>query len=154
MKENEVLNLLRISGRTLHVYASSWNTGRTAIGHSNGWTQPKDMGKRNNRNFVRLPFNTLINRTACKAEEMGMNAQIQEESHTSKCSFLGSESIAQAQRVAHMGGRIRGTVLRTEDGIPIPIPEASADGTGGIAASTRSFSIPELMWMATSRGVC
>jgi transposase, IS605 OrfB family, central region len=61
--------------------------GTIVIGHNGDWKQNANIGKRNNQNFVQIPFSMLINLIKYKAEEKGINVILQEESHTSKCSF-------------------------------------------------------------------
>ena len=143
-------------------YASSRGIDTIVIGHNNGWKQSVDMGRKNNQNFVQLPFNTLIQQIRYKAEEKGMNVIIQDESHTSKCSFLDNESIEHHD--AYMGKRIKRGVFQSAKGklihadlngsyniIKKAIPEAFANGIEGIGLYPRSLSIRQ---MITSKGGC
>ena len=120
------------------------------------------MGKVNNQNFVQLPFNMLINQIKYKAEELGISVIIQEESHTSKCSFLDNESIEHHD--AYRGKRIQRGVFQSSNGTLIhadlqgsyniikkAIPDAFADGIEGIGLYPRSLSIKQ---MITSKGIC
>ncbi|MHB1440546.1 MAG: IS200/IS605 family accessory protein TnpB-related protein [Cuniculiplasma sp.] len=81
------------------------------IGHNKEWKQEIDMGKRNNQNFVQIPFNILINQIRYKAEERGINVIIHDENHTSKCSFLDHESVEHHDTYAGM--RIKRGVFRS-----------------------------------------
>lgn len=74
-------------------YAINNKIDTIVIGHNNRWKQSAEMGKKNNQNFVQISFNTLINQIYYKGQEHGINVIIQEESYTSKCSFLDNESI-------------------------------------------------------------
>jgi len=47
----------------------------------------------------------LIKQIRYKAEEIGINVILQDESHTSKCSFLDNESVEHQE--TYMGERIR-----------------------------------------------
>jgi len=67
--------------------------GTIVIGHNENWKQKVEIGKRNNQNFVQIPFGKLIAQIRYKGEEAGIEVKEQEESHTSKCSFLDNESI-------------------------------------------------------------
>ena len=120
------------------------------------------MGMKNNQNFVQLPFGTLIQQIRYKAEEIGISVTIQEESHTSKCSFLDNESIEHHD--AYMGKRIKRGVFQSAKGklihadlngsyniIKKAIPEAFANGIEGIGLYPRSLSIRQ---MITSKGGC
>ncbi len=119
-------------------------------------------GKRNSQNFIQLPFNTLIHKIKYRAEENGINVLIHEESYTGKCSFPDNESIRHHKNYA--GKRISRSVFRSANGIPVhaglqasyniikrTIPEASANGIGGIGLYPQSLSIKEII---TARLVC
>lgn len=51
------------------------------------------MGKRNNQNFVQIPHARFIDMLTYKAELVGIQVEIQEESYTSQASFLDLDSI-------------------------------------------------------------
>ncbi len=63
------------------------------IGHNKGQKQSIELGRITNQNFVFIPFYKLIKMIKYKAEEIGIHIIEQEESYTSKCSFLDNESI-------------------------------------------------------------
>ncbi|MGC8496943.1 MAG: RNA-guided endonuclease TnpB family protein, partial [Thermoplasmata archaeon] len=69
-----------------------------------------------------------------------INVIIEDESHTSKCSFLDNESIEHHDE--YTGKRIKRGIFR------------SADGIEGIGLYPRSLSIPEFTGMITSKGGC
>ena len=84
------------------------------IGHNNGWKQRIKIGKRNNQNFVFVPFGMLIEQLKYKATERGIEVIIHEESYTSKCSFLDTEPIE--HRETYVGKRISRGQFRASDG--------------------------------------
>jgi len=84
------------------------------IGHNNDWKQKIDIGKKNNQNFVSVPFNKLIEMLKYKAEEEGIKTIIVNESHTSKCSFLDDETIKHHDR--YLGKRICRGLFKTLSG--------------------------------------
>ena len=51
------------------------------------------MGKRNNHNFVQLPHARFIDMLAYKAELVGIQVILTEESFTSKASFLDADPL-------------------------------------------------------------
>lgn len=67
--------------------------GTLVIGNNTGWKQNINIGKRNNQNFVGIPFYKLINQLKYKFEEYGGIVAIREESYTSKASFLDNDPI-------------------------------------------------------------
>lgn len=69
------------------------NIGTCFIGHNKGWKQEVEMGKRNNQNFVSIPYSLLIDMLKYKIEEKdGVLVELNE-AYTSKCSFLDNEEI-------------------------------------------------------------
>ena len=163
MKRNrKIRDIMHKLSRAIVQYAETRNIDTIVIGHNDGWKQEVNMGKWNNQNFVQLPFNTLIGQIKYKAEEIGINVIIQDESHTSKCSFMDDESIEHHD--IYMGKRIRRGVFRSKKGILIhadlqavyniikkAVPEAFVNGIEGIGLYPRSLSINEMIKMITSR---
>jgi len=84
------------------------------IGHNNDWKQKIDIGKKNNQNFVSVPFNKLIEMLKYKAEEEGIKTIIVNEAHTSKCSFLDEETIKHHD--TYLGKRICRGLFKTLSG--------------------------------------
>jgi len=81
------------------------------IGHNNEWKQKIDIGKKNNQNFVFVPFNKLIEMIKYKAEDEGIKTIIVNEAHTSKCSFLDEETIKHHD--TYLGKRISRGLFKT-----------------------------------------
>ena len=63
------------------------------IGHNKNWKNKINIGKVNNQNFVSIPFNKIIDIIKYKAEDFGIKCIEQEESYTSKASFLDNDNI-------------------------------------------------------------
>ena len=63
------------------------------FGHNKGQKTEINIGKRNNQNFVNIPYNQLINYLEYKCEEVGITFELQEESYTSKASFISNDDI-------------------------------------------------------------
>ena len=121
--------------------------GTIVIGNNDNWKQEVEMGKRNNQTFVQIPFTSLINQMGYKAEEKGIEVKEQEESHTSKCSFLDNEPIE--HRGEYMGRRksrglfrsARGIIINADvnagyniirKAVPKAFAKAEADGIEGV----------------------
>ena len=149
-------NIMHKLSRAIVQYAETRNIDTIVIGHNDGWKQEVNMGKWNNQNFVQIPFNRLIELIRYKAEERGINVIIQEESHTSRCSFLDGESIEHHD--VYVGKRAKRGVFRSSDGILIhadlnavyniikkAIPEAFVNGIEGIGLYPRSLSIRQMI---------
>ena len=63
------------------------------FGHNKGQKTEINIGKRNNQNFVNIPYNKLISYLEYKCEDAGIDFELQEESYTSKASFLSNDDI-------------------------------------------------------------
>ena len=88
--------------------------GTIFFGYNEGWKQNVNIGRRNNQTFTQIPFMEIIHKTAYKAEEKGIKVKEQEESHTSKCSFLDNEPIE--QREEYVGKRKTRSFFRSASG--------------------------------------
>ncbi|MBT9133049.1 MAG: hypothetical protein DDT33_01580 [Firmicutes bacterium] len=91
--------------------------GTVVIGHNDDWKQKANTGKRNNQNFVQIPFHKLMHQIVYKGEENGIKAILQEESHTSKCSFLDNETVEHHDK--YLGKRFKRGLFRSAKGIVI-----------------------------------
>ena len=67
--------------------------------------------------FVSIPFYKLLQQLEYKAEEQGITVIKQEESHTSKWSFLDNESIEHHDK--YIGRRISRGLFKSKNGIII-----------------------------------
>ena len=89
------------------------NIGTCFIGHNKDWKQEIEMGKKNNQNFVSIPYSLLINMLRYKLEEKGGVLVELNESYTSKCSFLDNEEVCKHE--TYKGKRVkRGLFLSGE----------------------------------------
>jgi len=84
------------------------------IGINKNWKQEVTLGKRNNQNFVAIPFATLIQQLQYKAEEVGIKVILTEEAYTSKSSFLDLEVIEKKEN--YKGRRIKRGLFRSSSG--------------------------------------
>ena len=67
--------------------------GTIIVGKNPLWKQKADMSRRNNQNFVSIPHARFIDMLTYKAELVGIHVEVQEESYTSKASFLDLDPI-------------------------------------------------------------
>jgi putative transposase len=63
------------------------------IGDNKDWKQSINIGKRNNQNFVSIPHAKLIQQIQYKAEEVGIEFVLTEESYTSKTDHFALEPL-------------------------------------------------------------
>ena len=118
--------------------------GTLVIGYNKGWKQAIEIGRVNNQKFVSIPHAQLVELISYKARLVGLKVIIQNESHTSKCSFLDLEQIG--HQAKYLGRRIYRGLFRAADGrlihadvngalniIRKAIPDAFVRGLAGIA---------------------
>lgn len=91
------------------------------IGKNNLWKQESDMGKRNNQTFVQMPFAQLIKMIEYSAERVGIKTVEQEESYTSKASYLDDDEIPVYKKETEnkyqfSGKRIKRGLYQAKDG--------------------------------------
>ena len=90
------LRVEQIINRTANVIVQNLlkhEVGLLILGKNVGWKQKVHIGKRNTQNFVQIPFAKLANNIAYKAQAYGIKVVFQEESYTSKASFVSQEFI-------------------------------------------------------------
>ena len=88
------------------------NIGTCFIGHNKDWKQEVEMGKRNNQNFVSIPYSLLINMLKYKLEEKGGVLIELSEAYTSKCSFLDNEEVCKHE--TYKGKRVKRGLFLSE----------------------------------------
>lgn len=90
------LRVEQITNRTANVIIQELvkhKASKVILGKNDGWKQKVNIGRRNNQNFVQIPFARLANNIAYKARSIGIEVQFQEESYTSKASFFSQDPI-------------------------------------------------------------
>ena len=104
-RERKLRDFIHKVSKFVAEWCAKRNIGRLVIGYNKEWKQEVNLGKKNNQNFVQIPFWTLIQQIKYKAEERGIEVLLVEEDHTSKCSFLDGEPIEHRE---YIGRRLRG----------------------------------------------
>ncbi len=95
------------------------NIGILYIGKNIQWKTKADMSKQSNQTFVQIPHCTLVWMIRYKAERYGITVIEQEESYTSKASFLDRDTIpVYGDNEDHVfsGKRISRGLYRSKDG--------------------------------------
>lgn len=100
---------------------------KVIIGYNNGWKKNIKLGKRNNQNFVQIPYSRFIEMLTYKCLLVGIKVITGEESYTSKCSFLDNESVEKHDTYA--GKRIKRGLFKSSNGTLI---NADANGAYNI----------------------
>jgi putative transposase len=110
----KVKDYLHKSSRIVINHLVSNNINTLVIGHNKEWKQEINIGSRNNQNFVNIPHSTLINMLKYKCQENGIDVICNEESYTSKCSFIDNESIKKHD--TYCGKRITRGLFKSASG--------------------------------------
>jgi len=113
--------------RSIINWCVHYSIGKLVIGYNPEWKQQVDLGTRNTQTFVLIPYMKIINLIKYKAEEHGIEVELIEENHTSKCSFLDNEAIEHHEQ--YLGNRIRRGLFRSAQGLLI---NADVNGAGNI----------------------
>lgn len=95
--------------------------GTLVVGKNPGWKQEAELGRVNNQHFVGLPHARFIAMLEYKAKLAGIRFVLQEESYTSRASFLDGDPIPtydpkQDGKYAFSGKRIKRGLYRAKDG--------------------------------------
>ena len=92
-RKNKINDYLHKTSRYLVNHLVSNRIDTLVIWYNKEWKQETKLWKVNNQNFVNIPFQRLIEMLSYKCRLVGIKVEMQEESYTSKCSFLDNESI-------------------------------------------------------------
>ena len=63
------------------------------IGKNPDWKREANLGRVNKQKFVQIPYNKFVDQLTYKLEAMGIQVVVDEESYTSKASFLDWDMI-------------------------------------------------------------
>jgi putative transposase len=162
-RNRKIKDAMHKVGRYIINLCISRNIGTIVIGYNENWKQEAELGKRNNQNFVSIPYYILMNQIKYKAEEAGITVIEQDESHTSKCSFLDNESTEHHNK--YMGKRVKRGIFRSAKGIlinadvqgalniirkavPKAFPQGRADGIEGVGLHPKRVNIKKILSFA------
>lgn len=113
-RNNKVKDYLHKASKAVVNHLASNRINTLIVGKNDGWKQDTNLGRRNNQNFVQIPFNVFISMLSYKCKLKGISLILQEESYTSKCSFFDGEEICKHD--VYMGRRIHRGLFKTANG--------------------------------------
>ena len=96
-RNRRVDSYLHTASRRIIDLLVSEGIGTLVIGKNPLWKRRANMGRRNNQQFVQIPHAHFIDQLTYKARLVGITVIIQEESYTSKASFLDADPIPMYQ---------------------------------------------------------
>ncbi len=113
-RRNKINDYLHKASRYIVNQLVSNDVSELVIGYNAGWKQDTTMGKAGNQRFQSIPFYKFINMLTYKCELIGIAVTINEESYTSKCSFLDNEEICKHDE--YKGKRIKRGLFKSSNG--------------------------------------
>jgi putative transposase len=108
-------------------YCQRFQINTVIVGKNPQQKKDINIGKKNNQTFVSIPFTQLTRILEYKLKQQGIAFKEQNESYTSKCSFLDNEGIKKQEN--YQGIRITRGLFKSESGIII---NADINGAGNI----------------------
>ena len=104
----------------LSLYFDEMAIEKIFIGKNQGWKQEVTLGKKTNQTFTQIPFTTFIFQLTYKCLARGIEVVEQEESYTSKASFVDQDEIPtygeSDKKPAFSGKRVSRELYRTKNG--------------------------------------
>ena len=90
-RNQKIETYMHKASRYIVDWAVKNDISKIVIGYNKEWKQEINLRKKTNQNFVYIPFYTLIEKIMYKAESVGIEVILTEESYTSGTSFLDGE---------------------------------------------------------------
>lgn len=131
-RNNKIKDYLHKSSRIVVDCLVKSQVKNLVVGYNKEWKQDINLGKRNNQNFVNIPFLNFVNMLKYKCMQQDINFILHEESYTSKCSALDSEVISYHDN--YLGKRIKRGLYKTKNNILI-----NADINGSLNIGRKEF---------------
>lgn len=120
-RNNRVNDYLSKSARMIINYCLENSIGVLVCGYNNDFQRNSDIGKKNNQNFVNIPFSKLQSKLEYLCEFYGIKYVEQEESYTSKASFFDRDIIpeyknGESKGYIFSGKRVKRGLYKTLNG--------------------------------------
>lgn len=113
-RNNLISDYLHKASKLIVLLALRNNIKYCFVGLNKDWKQECNMSKKNNQNFIQIPFDKFVSMLKYKLEEQGIVLITLNESHTSKCSFLDGEDIC--HHSSYLGKRIKRGLFKSATG--------------------------------------
>ena len=121
---------------------------KLVVGYNKGWKQEINIGSKNNQSFVNIPFRKILDILRYKLEDNGIEYKEQEESYTSKASYLDNDEIPiykeETKEIKFSGRRIKRGIYKSKQG---KIINADLNGALNILKKSGEKLIEELEYL-------
>lgn len=144
-RNNKINDYMHKASKIIVDYCKLHKIDNIIIGKNDGWKQDINIGKRNNQNFVQIPFENLIQKITYKMALIGCKVSTREEAYTSKCSALDREVIGKHE--VYLGKRVKRGLFRTSSGLII-----NADVNGSLNILRKQVACDPVI-LAACRGL-
>jgi putative transposase len=113
-RNRKAKHILHLATRRVIDHLAANRIGTLVTGYNPEWKQRVNIGRANNQKFVAIPHAQAVQMLTYKAQLAGIEVVLQEESYTSKCSFLDGEF--PQKRPQYAGRRVKRGLFRAGDG--------------------------------------
>ena len=121
---------------------------KLVVGYNKGWKQEINIGSKNNQSFVNIPFRKILDILRYKLEDNAIEYKEQEESYTSKASYLDNDDIPiykeETEEIKFSGRRIKRGIYKSKQG---KIINADLNGALNILKKSGEKLIEELEYL-------
>lgn len=143
-RNHKIDDYMHKASKYLIDYALEKNFNTIVIGNNKNWKQESSMSKKVNQSFVGIPHMRFVEMVQYKAQNVGLNVIIVEESYTSGTSFLDNEEpikinydksrrVQRGLFVSNSGTKINADVNGAYQIMRKVFPKVNADGIQGVA---------------------
>lgn len=124
-RKDEIRNLFGRITNQFVAFLLREGVTKLIVGKAKGWKDEVRLGAVNNQNFVDIPFNFLVQILRYKCEDVGIILVTQDESYTSKASFLDGDFVPTYRKLkkgeekptyTFSGSRVKRGLYKTKDG--------------------------------------
>lgn len=104
-------------------YFDEMSLEKVFVGKNDNWKSGISLSKKVNQRFVQIPYNKFISQLKYKCSLRGIEVVEQEESYTSKASFVDCDKIPiwenDGKKYSFSGKRVKRGMYKTKDGLTI-----------------------------------
>ena len=146
-RNNFVRDYLNKATRTIINTCLDHKIGKIIVGHNQGWKKNINIGKKNNQTFVQIPHSLFMKKMESMCERYGILFEKQEESYTSKASFLDNDVLpvfdeGEKKKYSFSGKRTYRGLYQSKNGINV---HADLHGAANILRkSSHPFSFEQV----------
>ena len=145
-RNNAINDFISKTAKHIIDYCVKNDIGNIVLGYNSEFQNGSNLGKRNNQNFVNIPFGKLKEKLEYLSKLNGIKLHIQEESYTSKASFFDKDEIpvykkGDKEKHTFSGKRISRGLYKTSKG---KVLNADVNGALNILSKSKVVGLTAL----------